>query len=150
MIGLIVCSFLFLFVRFIFLDREKADLRKAAIHIHLRFDPLFFICGQNYSKLHRRNISVKSKKCHKLHRRLYFLVKINSSPCWIEAALPFEGFMFFVFDILWLFPSTFTFALVFCLWLVFCSCLLFLSFVLVFCSCLLSFVLSYLVSILLG
>ena len=120
-----------------------------------------------WPKLHRCD---KCKKCHKLHRRLYFLVKLNSSPCWIEAALPFEGFMFFVFDILWSVTITkyFYFSLVFWLalsvlvsvfcvvglglwlWLVFCSCLLFLSFVLVFCSCLLSFVLSYLVSIFLG
>ena len=99
------------------------------------------------------------QKCHKLHRRLYFLAKLNSSPCWIEAALPFEGFMFFVFDILWSVTNTkyfyfCPFALSFVLspslsqssvllgWgygygesfvLVFYSCPLFLSFVLVFC-----------------
>ena len=105
-----------------------------------------------WPKLHRCD---KCKKCHKLHRRLYFLVKLNSSPTWIEAALPFEGFMFFVFDILWSVTITkhFYFSLVFCLAL---SCLrpcisllccwvgvmvmaslLFLSFILVLCSCLL-------------
>ena len=56
-----------------------------------------------WPKLHRCN---KCKKCHKLYRRLYFLVKINSSPCLIEAALPFEGFMFFVFNILWSVTNT--------------------------------------------
>ena len=96
-----------------------------------------------WPKLHRCD---KCKKCHKLYRRLYFLVKLNSSPCWIEAALPFEGFMFFVFDILWSVTNTkyfyfwpcLRFSLL-CCWVgvMVMASLLFLSFILVLCSCLL-------------
>ena len=125
--------------------RKKTDLRKAAIRIHLRFDPLFFICGQNYIDVISCYIDVitstalfssKNKFVTLLNWsrfsvwRIYVFCFWHSLECNNYQVFLFLPLPFVLHCLVSVLVSVFcVVGLGLCLWLVFCSCLLFLSFV---------------------